>query len=378
MSVFRDLSPDDTRGGALERLRVLVELESPSSDETRLRAVAGAFARQLTAEGGVAEMVEVPGVGQHVVGRFEGADPSLEPVVLLGHLDTVHPVGSFQPAFRLEQGLVWGPGCYDMKGGWACVLEALSHLRSSGSSPRRPVLVVATCDEETGSEDSRELINGLATGAHAVLVPEPSLENGGVKTRRKGVGWYKLDVDGRASHAGIAPEAGINAVVELAHQILALHELSDAEAGTTVSTCLVHGGSAANVIPASARAEVDVRFSTRREGERVDRAIRSLRPVRAEARLTVSGGLNRPPMERTDDIAALYAHARRLAAEDGWDLAEGSSGGASDGSLTAGMGVPTLDGLGPLGGGAHTREERVLLEDLGRRVRLYGRLLETL
>lgn len=377
MSAF-EITDAVLRDAALERLRRLVELESPSDDEVRLRAVAGDFAAELTAAGADVETHDVPGVGEHVMGRVAGAKPALEPVMILGHLDTVQPVGAFDPVFRTDDGRAYGPGTFDMKGGWACMLEALSRLHEAGYRPHRPVLVLATCDEETGSEHSRDLIEELARGVEAVLVPEPALPGGEAKTRRKGVGWYRLEVEGRASHAGLAPQDGVNAVVELAHQILALERLADPEAGTTVSSCLASGGTASNVIPASAQVEVDVRFTSRGEAKRVDRAIRSLQPVFRRARLVVSGGINRPAMERTKGVAALYERARSLAAESGWELGEGISGGASDGSLTAGLGIATLDGIGPRGGGAHAENEHVVVEDLGRRVRLYGRLLETL
>lgn len=378
MSAFGGVPEAELGDAALERLRRLVELESPSGDEARLRAVAGAFAEALTRAGATVETEDVPGVGEHVIGRVPGVDPALAPILVLGHLDTVHPVGAFEPAFRVEGGRAHGPGVFDMKGGLACVLEALARLHAGGSPPPRPVTVLATCDEETGSEHSRELITELASGVGAVLVPEPPLAAGEAKTRRKGVAWYRVQVEGRASHAGVAPREGVNAVLELAHQLLALQSLADPAAGTTVSPCLVSGGTAPNVIPASARAEVDVRFATMAEADRVDAGIRSLRPALPGAGLRVTGGINRPPMERTEAVADLYLHARALAGDAGWELGEGSSGGASDGSLTAALGIATLDGLGPMGGGAHTGGEHVVVEDLGRRVLLYGRLLETL
>lgn len=364
--------------GALERLRRLVELESPSGDEAGLRAVAADFAAQLGALGAEIETVDAPGVGEHVIGRIPGRDPEARPVLVLGHLDTVHPVGTFDPVFRVEEGRAHGPGVFDMKGGLACALEALATLREGDRRPARPVVVLATCDEETGSDTSRELIESMAAGAHAVLVPEPPLPGGGAKTRRKGVSWYRLDVRGRASHAGLEPEAGVNAVVELAHQVLAMAALGDPAAGTSVSVCQASGGTASNVIPAAARAVLDVRFTTAAEAERVDAALRALSPRLPGAELDLVGGVNRPPMERTPALAALYERARSLAAEEGWRLEEGASGGASDGSFTAGLGVPTLDGIGPRGGGAHAVDEHVLVEDLGRRAALYARLLETL
>lgn len=378
MSAFDGLDTAAVRDAALARLRRLVALESPSHDEAGLRAVAGWFAAEVAGLGGDVESVDVPGTGEHVIARVAGSEPDLEPVLVLGHLDTVHDVGSFDPVFRVDGDRARGPGTFDMKGGWACVLEALALLRAAGSRPRRPTILLATCDEETGSETSRSLIEELAAGARAVLVPEPSLPDGGAKTRRKGVGIYRLDVTGRAAHAGVDPENGVNAISELAHQVRAVDALADPAVGTTISVGEAAGGTASNVVPARAWAVVDVRFATRAEGDRVDAAIRRLGPHLEGATLEVTGGENRPPVERTEASATLYGHARDLAAGAGWDLGEGASGGGSDGSFTAGMGVPTLDGLGPRGAGAHAVDEHIVVADLPRRVALYGRLLESL
>lgn len=368
----------DRPGAALERVRRLVELESPSHDEPRLRAIAGDVAAQLVACGADVDTVDAPGVGEHVVGRIPGAEPALDPVLILTHVDTVHPVGTFEPVFRSRAGRAYGPGVFDMKGGVACMLEALHRMRAAGDSPRRPVAFLATCDEETGSATSRGLIEELAAGAHAVLVPEPPLPGGRAKTRRKGVAGYRIQVHGKASHAGLAPEEGINAIVELAHQVLAVTALADPAAGTTVVVGVTGGGTTSNVVPAQAWAVVDVRFTAAAEARRIDHGVRALRPVLAGAKVTVTGEINRPPMERTEGVARLYERARAMAAESGWALEEGLSGGASDGSFTAGMGIPTLDGIGPAGAGAHAADEHIQVDDLPRRVELYQRLLQEL
>jgi glutamate carboxypeptidase len=377
MSAFAGSTPGDLRAGALARLRRLVELESPSHDQVQLRALAGHLAAELVSVGAEVDTVDVE-VGEHVIARIPGRDATLEPILVLTHLDTVHPVGSFDPVFRLDDDRAVGPGVLDMKGGVACVLEALARLHEAATPPRRPVILLITCDEETGSDTSRGLIEELAAGAHAVLVPEPPLPDGSAKTRRKGVAWYTVEVTGRASHAGLAPEAGVNAIVELSHQVMAVSNLQDPEAGTTVNVGVIEGGTASNVVPARARARVDVRFTTAAEARRVDAAINALEPTLDGATLSIAGGINRPPMERTAATAALFERARELAAEDGWELGEGLAGGASDGSFTAALGIPTLDGIGPLGGGAHASDEHVLLHDLAPRVRLLGRLLERL
>jgi glutamate carboxypeptidase len=377
MSAFATLSTDDLATAAVERLRGLVELESPSSDPVRLRAAAGAIALALSDVGADVDTVEVA-VGEHVVGRIPGHGLDLPPLLILAHMDTVHEVGSFDPVFQVDGGRASGPGSFDMKGGIACMLEALARLRAAGSAPRRPVVFLVTCDEETGSSTSRALIEELARGARAVLVPEPPLPDGQAKTRRKGVAGYRIEVLGRASHAGLAPEEGVNAVLEISHQILALAALGDARAGTTLTVARVGGGTATNVVPAAAWADIDVRFTTLLEAERVDAAVRALQPVLPDATLSVEGGINRPPMERLAGAAELFGLARAAAAEDGWELGEGEAGGASDGSFTAALGIPTLDGIGPRGGGAHAPDEHVLVGDLGRRVALFGRLLERL
>jgi glutamate carboxypeptidase len=382
MSIFSEVQPRALREATLERLRRLVELESPSSDETRLRAVAAELVTQLIEVGAAVETVDVPGVGEHVIGRVPGDGA---PIVILVHIDTVHPVGTFDPPFRLEDGRAYGPGAYDMKGGVACVLEALARLRARRDDGPvhpgeafRPVTLLATCDEETGSDTSRSLIEELAREAHVALVPEPPLADGSAKTRRKGVGLYRLTVHGRASHAGLEPENGVNALLELAHQAMALTALADPDNGTTVSMTQARAGTAINVIPARAEAGIDVRFTSEAEAERVDAAIRSLEPVLDGSRLELAGGINRPPLERTEEVVALYEQARSLAAAEGWELGEGLSGGGSDGSFTSALGVPTLDGIGPLGDGAHADYEHVEVADLARRVTLYGRLLEAL
>lgn len=377
MSAFDQAPADRLADAALDRLRRLVELESPSTDQPRLRAIAGDLAATLTAMGADVETVDVV-VGEHVIARIAGSQPDLDPVLVLVHFDTVHDVGAFDPVFRLDGDRAYGPGIFDMKGGIACMLEALARVREAGTGPRRPVVLLATCDEETGSATSRGLIEELAAGAHAVLVPEPPLPGGLAKTRRKGVAGYRIQARGRASHAGLTPEEGINAIVEIAHQVLAITALADPAAGTTTSVGLIEGGTTTNVVPAAARADVDVRFTSAAEAERIDAAVRALEPVLPGASVEVTGGINRPPMERTEATAALFDLARTIAAGDGWELGEGLSGGASDGSFTAALGIPTLDGIGLDGAGAHARDEHILIDALPRRVRLFGRLLERL
>jgi glutamate carboxypeptidase len=363
----------------LERLRDWVEHESPSGDEARANLLAAKLEAELTAAGAVVESIPAPGWGQHLLARIDGADPELEPVLVLGHLDTVHPVGTLasQP-FRIVGGRVEGPGVYDMKAGLAILTEALLLLREAGMPPRRPVLVLITCDEEVGSGTSRELIEETARGAALTLVLEPPLKGGSAKTARKGVATYTLRVKGRAAHAGVEPENGISAIRELAGQIVAIDALADPALGTTINFGLITGGTAGNVVPAEASVEIDLRFFKMEEGARVDAALHELKPILPGAELFVTGGVNRPPLERTEGVVALYRTARALAAEIGLDIGEGATGGGSDGSFTAAIGIPTLDGLGVDGGGAHSSDEHILLADLAPRVTLIRRLLETL
>ena len=370
---------DVVLSSVLSRLQRLVQMESPSGDVERTTALARELAADLEAAGAVVTLREAPGWGEHVEARVQGTDPSLEPLFLLGHLDTVFPVGTLaQRPWRVIDGRATGPGVFDMKAGLAVLLEVLARLKVDGARPRRPLRILVSCDEEVGSASSRGHIEALAAGATATLVLEPSLPGGAAKTARKGVGNYRLRTFGRAAHAGLEPEKGISAITELARQVLAAQALAVPQLGTTVTVNLIGGGTASNVIPAEAWADVDVRFRTMAEAERVDAGMRALLPALPGARLEVTGGANRPPLERTEASAALYRAAREVAASLGFDLGEGSAGGGSDGNFTAALGVPTLDGLGPQGGGAHAVHEHVLVEDLPRRVAFLRALLETL
>ncbi len=373
------LETGDADARVLERVRRYVERESPSGDVERAVALAELIGAELADAGARVELEEAPGWGRHVRAELAGAEQELEPVLVLGHLDTVFPVGTLAGRpFRVVEGRVEGPGVFDMKSGVAAVVEALARLKEAGSRPRRPVRVLVTCDEEVGSPTSRPLIEALARGSAAVLVPEPSLPGGAAKTSRKGVAVYALRVYGRASHAGVDPERGVSAIAELAEQIRAALRLADPAVGTTVNVGTVRGGTASNVVAAEAHAEVDVRFGTLAEGERVDAALRGLRERLPGARLELEGGINRPPLERTPGVVALYETARRLASGLGFELGEGSTGGGSDGCFTAALGVPTLDGLGVQGNGAHAVDEHIVLADLLRRVDLLRGLLVTL
>ena len=355
----------------LDRIRAYVEMETPSGDETRMGTLADRIAEDLAATGAALERVPAPGRGAHLIARRAGDDRP--PLLLLGHYDTVHPVGTLERLpFRVVGPRAYGPGIFDMKASIALIVEALQ-----SATRARPMIVLLTCDEEVGSPTSRPLIERIAHECEAALVLEPPLPGGGAKTQRKGVAMYALRTHGRAAHAGIEPEAGIDAIAELAHQIESIYALADAAVGTTITVGRIHGGTASNVVAAHAEAEIDVRFAVPREGERVDAALQQLRPRDARVRLTVEGGVNRPPLVRTAAVERLYLHARDQAAAVGFELQEGATGGGSDGCFTAAAGVPTLDGLGVPGAGAHTLDEHILVEALEPRLELLVRLLET-
>jgi glutamate carboxypeptidase len=370
---FRDRL--DAMSGAL---RTLVEHESPSRDKASLDTLGAVLASRLEAAGGRIERVANPSGGDHLVARFfEGTGEP--PALLLGHFDTVWPLGTLgRLPWRAEGGRASGPGVFDMKAGLVLIGFALRGLRELGGRPRRPIVVLLTSDEEVGSPTSRTLIESTARGASHALVLEPPLPGGRLKTARKGVGGFTVAVEGRAAHAGVEPEKGVSAVVELAHQILNIERLSRPEAGTTVNVGLIRGGTASNTVPARAEARVDVRASTPEEALRVESDLRALSPVSPGATIRVEGGFNRPPMVRTPAIAALFQRARAIGRSLGLELGEGSTGGGSDGNFTAALGVPTLDGLGAPGGGAHADDEHIELDALPGRAALLAALTQEL
>jgi glutamate carboxypeptidase len=359
----------------LDTIEALVRAESPSTSKAAVDACGDELARRLTDLGARVERITQPERGDHVRAQVDGDGPQ---IMILGHFDTVWPCGQIdRMPFRDEGGRLHGPGIYDMKSGIAVAMLAVRALRElAWPSPR--LLMLFTTDEEIGSGTSRALIEDEASRSAAVLVLEPSMPGGGAKTSRKGVGEFELIVHGVSAHAGIAPEQGANAVHELAEQIVALRRLNAPTSGTTVNVTVVSGGTRTNVIPDQARASVDVRVAAMAEATRLEGAIRSLKPVVSGTRLEINGGVNRPPMERTAGVAALYEQARACARDLGKELNEGGTGGGSDGNFTAALGVPTLDGLGPQGDGAHALHEHVLLADLTWRAGFLAHLLSRL
>lgn len=357
----------------LEALERLVAAESPSLDKARCDACADEVTRLFKERTGVApSRHRRQDRGDHLEFRIGEAGPA--PIVVLCHHDTVWAEGTLaRLPFRVDGDRVTGPGSYDMKAG---IVEAAFALE--GAHPQRPVVVLSTSDEEIGSTSSRSLIEDSARQALAVLVLEPAASGGAIKTARKGIADFTLDIDGRAAHAGVEPEKGISAIEELAHQVLTLRSLADPGNGTTINIGVISGGTRPNVVAAHARAEIDLRFARKTEADRVVGAIRGLRPRVPGATLRVTGGVDRPPMERSEGVAHLAELAIRLAGEIGFALAETSTGGGSDGNFTAALGVPTLDGLGPDGGGAHADSEHLLVDSWLLRTVLLRRLIESL
>lgn len=349
-------------------VRRLVECESPTEDLAAVAAsaeiVAEVGARVL---GGEPERLVLDGV-THLRWRV-GTGPSR--VLLLGHHDTVWPLGSLAThPCTVEDGVLRGPGCFDMAAGVVMALHAAAGLDG--------VTVLVTGDEEVGSLTSRGLVEDEARGAEAVLVLEASADGGALKTERKGASTYDVRVTGRAAHAGLEPEKGVNAGLELAHQLLAIAGLGDARLGTSVVPTAGSVGTTTNTVPATAHVAVDVRARTPEEQQRVDRDLRALRPVLDGAVVEVSGGVNRPPLD-AESSQALWERAVAVAERLGLPAPSSAAvGGASDGNLTAGVGTPTLDGLGAVGGGAHADHEHVLVAELAPRTALLRALVEDL
>ncbi|HUI41571.1 MAG TPA: M20 family metallopeptidase [Terriglobia bacterium] len=367
----------------LARLRAAVEHESPSGDRAAIDAMAEFYAGEFRAAGGRARLLPHRTAGAAVLAEFPapgaGAGrPAVKPLLLLGHHDTVWALGTLRSMpFRLRAGRAYGPGIYDMKSGIACALWALKALRALRLPRSRPVRVFLNPDEELASRAFRGRIQAEARRAHAVLVLEPAAPGGALKTARKGVGEFRLTVRGRSAHAGINPAAGVNAITELAHQILRIEQIAGAGRGVTLTVGVIEGGTRSNVVPETARARIDARVPRLADGRRIERLMHALRAVHPEARLEVEGGINRPPMERVR-AAALFARAQALGRRMGLELAEASTGGGSDGNFTAALGIPTLDGLGGVGDGAHARHEHVVVRELPRRAALLAALMATL
>jgi glutamate carboxypeptidase len=354
----------------------LVAAESPSDVKAAVDGCVGLVAALAKALGGRVKLHRQRGFGDVLEARFgpRSRTGSTGRVLLLGHLDTVWPLGTLKAMpCRLSDGRLWGPGTLDMKAGVAMALTALEMLTEARLLGKEIILLLNS-DEEVGSPVSRPITERLAGECSAVYVMEPA-QGLACKTARKGTGNWRIDVKGRAAHAGVDFAKGANAILELARAVEKVSGWTDLKRGLTVNVGVAGGGTKNNVVPAEAWAEVDVRIARKADGPRIERRFAGLKAVDKGCVVTVTGGINRPPMERGRGTVRLYQRARALAAELGFTLEEASTGGASDGNFTAALGVPTLDGLGAVGEGAHAPHESIVVEHLAPRTALLAALL---
>jgi glutamate carboxypeptidase len=360
----------------LQRIGQLVSIESPTEDRAAVNRCVALVEEWIKTSGGGSRRKRQRSAGDLLIGRFGPARATAKPLMLLGHLDTVFPLGTLKKMpSRLRGGRAWGPGVLDMKGGVVMALTALQLLAESGRLTR-PVIFLLNSDEETGSEHSRALTETLAKKCASVFVLEPAQGlDGAYKTARKGVGNYRLQVHGVAAHSGVDFAQGHSAVLELARQIERASTFTEPARGITVNAGVIGGGTRSNVVAAEAWAEFDVRIAKAADAQRVDRRFRSLRPVDRRCTLLIEGGLNRPPMERTTSTAALFQCAATMATALGFQLQEAATGGGSDGNFTSALGIPTLDGMGAVGEGAHSNGESILLEALVPRTALLAAMI---
>jgi len=358
-----------------ELLRHMTEIESPTSDKESNDRLLALVRERFEALGATVEIDRPPDFGDHLVARWPGVGKQ---GLIVGHIDTVWPTGTLADMpYREEDGNIYGPGVLDMKAGISATIAALFMLRGSDNWPERALTILVNSDEEVGSPSSRPLVEAEAAKAAYTIVMEPGM-GGALKTARKGLGEFRLRVDGKASHAGAFPEDGISAIEEMAHQILRIQSLKDWDAGTTINVGLVEGGSARNTIPSEATAVIDVRVKSADEGQRVTSALYALEPVNPDATLTMSGSLHRPPMEREGPVAELFARVQSIGAELGLELTEASTGGGSDANLTAALGIPTIDGMGAVGENPHADGEYLVVAELPNRAELLAHCLRIL
>lgn len=354
-------------------LKRMVEIESPTGDKAALDTLGELVAHEMSGRGARVRREAQPSAGDHWVGTW-GSSPG--GALLLTHLDTVYPRGTLsRTPWRETDDRILGPGVLDMKGGVTLALTVLGALRDLGRLPSRRVTLLCTSDEETGSHSSRSLIEKLAREHEVVFCLEPGLPDGSVKTWRKGIGDFELEVTGRAAHAGANPEAGVNAVVEMAAQIDRLLLIAETDPGTTVNPAVIVGGTVSNVIPDSCRLSVDIRVTDPLAQEKAQRQLDRLAPIHPGARLQVRGEWNRPPMPRSAAIAVTYERAREIGRTLGLTVTEGGSGGGSDANFVAPLGKGLLDGLGPVGNHAHSEREYIVRASLPTRAALLAACL---
>ena len=378
MKTYRELSRavSKSRPEIVQRLAELVSIESPTEDPAAVNRSVALVEQWIQSMGGKSKRSRQRAAGDHLIGRFGRTTAKSKPLMLLGHLDTVWPLGTLgKMPFRLRAGRAWGPGVLDMKAGVVMALTALRILSEAGRLERRVILLLNS-DEETGSHSSRDLTESLARECEAVFVLEPAQGlTGAYKTARKGVAGYRLQVHGVAAHSGVDFGHGHSAVVELGRQIERASSFTNLSRGLTVNPGVIGGGTRSNVVAAEAWAEFDVRLARAADGPKIDRRFRSLRAVDRKCTLEVTGGINRPPMERTRGTVELFRRAATLAAGLGFQLQEAATGGGSDGNFTSALGIPTLDGMGAVGEGAHADHESILLDALVPRTALLAAMI---
>lgn len=358
----------------LETAEALARLESPSTDKAAVDRCGRELAARLASIGSRVDRLHCAESGDHLRAEIGRGDRQ---ILLLGHFDTVWPVGQLaRMPIRREAGRLHGPGLFDMKAGIALAMLAARALVERGDDLDRRVVMLWTTDEEIGSRTSRAAIEEEASRSDAVFVLEPSLPGGAVKTSRKGCGEFEIVVSGVAAHAGVDPGKGASAIHELARQIAVVERLQDSARGVSVNVGLISGGTRPNVVAEEARAVVDVRAPTLEDARRVEAALAMLAPLDPRTQLVVRGAFERPPLERGPGVTRLYERARDIARRLGRTLDEGGTGGGSDGNFTAALGVPTLDGLGAVGDGAHAIHEHVVINELPWRAALLAALIQ--
>jgi glutamate carboxypeptidase len=365
-------------GEMLSLLRKMVEIESPSDNKAAVDRMGAFLADAFERLGGQVTFYPQEAAGNHLKADFAGG-ASVKPALLLGHFDTVWQMGTLaKMPFRIEDGRAFGPGVYDMKAGITMMIFALRALKAAGVA-HRPVTILLDTDEEVGSITGRPVVEATAKECEAVLVLEPSQgPKGHLKTSRKGVGDITVRVRGRASHSGVDFEKGRSAIVELARQLLEIVKFTDVGRGITVNPGVIQGGTRSNVIAAEAWAEVDLRIARAADAALLEQKFAALKPFDPDCTIELTGGINRPPMERTEGTVRLFGIAHEIATAMGMPLDESSTGGGSDGNFTSALGVPTLDGLGAVGEGAHAANESIVVEELFSRTALLAGLIESL
>jgi glutamate carboxypeptidase len=362
----------------VKAIRELVEIESPSDNKKAVDRIASLLASKFEALGGRTQLHRSNDFGDSLQIDFS-SPANRKPVLLLGHYDTVYPLGTLaNMPCTVENGRLRGPGVLDMKSGIALMLHAIEALQAWHGDLPRPITVFLVSDEEVGSHSSRKITESLAKESAGVLVLEPAAGlRGAVKTARKGVGEYTLRVQGVAAHAGLDPGKGHSAILELARQITSIAKLNNLKQGVSVNAGVIAGGTRTNVVAAEASVRLDVRIKSAKQAAGIHRKLRSLKPFDKHCKLEMSGAINRFPMERTAAVASLYKKAREIARQVGWKLDEAAVGGGSDGNFTAGMGIPTLDGMGGVGEGAHAIHEFIVISELPRRALLLAAMIES-